>query len=225
MSHMGSQPQDNGPQRPIAVAKRTARRRGVFLLAAVLGLVLSAAGTASASPAWKFNGTELSGSETLLGAATSSSMTVPGATTECAHFLYNMKISNSGGKGKGEITEVPLFECTTDTTCSVKSIEAEKLPWHTHLSTIGGKNYLIVEGVSVGIVYSGFFCPVAGVLIKVEGSAGGLVENSTETATFDPSTFFATGTSLWVGWQPVEWNGVFPTEAFESHREQTLEVA
>jgi hypothetical protein len=222
---MGNQPQGSGSERPIVGGRRTGRRRIVFLLAAVVALVLGIAGTASASPAWKFNGTELSGSETILGAATSSSMTVPGATTECAHFLYNMKISNSSGKGKGEITEVPLFECTTDTTCAVSSIEAEKLPWHTHLSTIGGKNYLIVEGVSVGIVYSGFFCPVAGALIKVEGSAGGLVENSTETATFDPATFWATGTSLWVGFQPVEWNGVFPTEAFEAHREQSIEVA
>jgi hypothetical protein len=30
---------------------------------------------------------------------------------------------------------------------------------------------------------------------------------------------------LWVGFTWVEWNGVFPTEAFEVHREQKLEVA
>lgn len=199
-------------------------RRGVLLLLAVVALVLGLAASASASPAWKFNGTELSGSETILGAATSSSMTVPGATTTCEHFLYNMKISNSSGKGKGEITELPLFECSTNTTCSVQSVAAEKLPWPTHLETVGGKNYLIVEKVDVGIEYSGWFCPVAGILFHIEGDAGGLVENSTETATFDKATFEATGTSLWVGFVEIEWNGVFPTEAFQSHREQKIEV-
>ena len=105
-------------------------RKGILLLVAVMALTLGAAATASASPAWKFNGSELSSSETLVGAATSSSMTIPGVTTECKHFLYNMKISDSGGKGKGEITELPLFECTTKTAgCTVASIEAKKLPW------------------------------------------------------------------------------------------------
>lgn len=197
----------------------------MLLLALVAALVLGVAASASASPAWLFNGSELSGSETIVGAATSSSMTVPGATTTCQHFLYNMKISNSGGKGKGEITELPLFECSTNTTCSVSSVEAEHLPWPTHLTTVGGKNYLIVEKVDVGIVYSGWLCPVAGILFKIEGDAGGVVENSTETATFDPTTFSATGTSLWVGWVEIEWNGVFPTEAFGADREQKIEVS
>ncbi|HUN77382.1 MAG TPA: hypothetical protein VMU32_00510 [Solirubrobacteraceae bacterium] len=216
-----------GPRQLEAGQHSTARRTGrraIFLLAIAAALVLGAAATASASPAWKFNSTELTGSETILGAATSSSMTVPGATTTCEHFLYNMKISNSGGKGKGEITELPLFECSTNTTCSVSSVEAEHLPWPTHLTTVGGKNYLIVEKVDVGIVYSGWFCPVSGILFKIEGDAGGEVNNSTETATFDPTTFSATGTSLWVGWVQIEWNGVFPTEAFQAHREQKIEV-
>ncbi|HVR05225.1 MAG TPA: hypothetical protein VMS02_04235, partial [Solirubrobacteraceae bacterium] len=130
-------------------AARGTGRRAIFVLVVVAALMLGTAASASASPAWLFNGTELSGSETILGAATSSSMTVPGATTTCEHFLYNMKISNSGGKGKGEITELPLFECSTNTTCSVQSVEAEHLPWPTHLSTVGGKNYLIVEKVDV----------------------------------------------------------------------------
>src|ERR1700685_3122200 len=88
--------------------------RIIVLLASLAALVLSVtAATASASPAWDFNGTELTGKETIVGAAISSSLTIPGVTTECKHFLYNMKISNTAGKGKGEITELPLFECTT----------------------------------------------------------------------------------------------------------------
>ena len=88
-------------------------RKSILLLASVAVLIVSAtaAATASASPAWKFNGTELTGKETIVGAAISSSLTIPGVTTECKHFLYNMKISNTGGKGIGEITELPLFEC------------------------------------------------------------------------------------------------------------------
>jgi hypothetical protein len=201
-------------------------RKGILLLVSVLMLALGVTASANASPAWKFNSTELSGSETLIGAATSSSMTIPGVTTECKHFLYNMKISNSGGKGKGEITELPLFECTTQTAgCTVASIEAKKLPWPTHLASLWGNNYLIVENVDVEVVYGGGSCAYAGIPITVLGSAGGIVENSTETATFSNSTIVATGTGLWVGFAWVEWNGVFPTEAFQTHREQALSVS
>jgi hypothetical protein len=202
-------------------------RKGILLLASVMALACSAAATAtaSASPAWKFNGSELTGSETVLGAAVNSSMTIPGVTTECKHFLYNMKISNSGAKGKGEITELPLFECSTQTEfCTVSSIEAKKLPWPTHLTTIGGKNYLIVEKIEVSVLYGGAFCVYAGIPMTVSGSAGGLVDNSTETATFNNASAIATGSGLWVGFTWVEWNGVFPTEAFGAHREQKIEV-
>jgi hypothetical protein len=200
-------------------------RRGILLLISIMAFALGATATASASPAWKFNGTELSGSETILGAATSSSMTIPGVTTECKHFLYNMNISNSGGKGKGEITELPLFECTTSTSgCTVSSIEAKKLPWSTHLESLWGNNYLIVEGIDVEVVYGGSLCVYAGIPITVSGSAGGIVENSTETATFNNGTILATGTGLWSGISWVEWNGVFPTEAFAAHRLQSISV-
>lgn len=201
-------------------------RKGVLLLAAVAALVLGAAASASASPAWKFNGTELGTTETLVGAATSSSMTIPGVTTECAHFLYNMKIWDTGGKGKGEVTELPLFECTTKTAgCTVASIEAKKLPWPTHLTSLWGNNYLIIENVDVEVVYGGSFCAYAGIPITVSGSAGGILNNETESATFNNETMIATGTGLWVGFTWVEWNGYFPSEAFQSHREQSLSVS
>jgi hypothetical protein len=203
-------------------------RKSILPLALVAALAVSAlaAASASASPVWKFNGSELTGNETVVGAAISSSLMIPGVTTECKHFLYNMKISNSAGKGKGEITELPLFECTTATkTCTVETIEAKKLPWPTHLTTVGGKNYIVVEGVEVWITYGGELCAFAESPVVVKGTAGGVIENSTQTAEFNKTTFTATGTSLKVGGNSVEWNGLFPTEGFEAHREQAIEVA
>jgi len=203
---------------------RTRKKMAVLAIAAVMLASLAASAAASAAPVWKFNGTELTGKETVVGAAISSSLTIPGATTVCEHFLYNMKISNSAGKGTGEITELPLYECkTTEPTCTVKSIAAEKLPWPDHLATFGGKEYLVVEKAYVGITYAGELCAVAGEKVRVSGSAGGLINNTEGTATFSKASFEATGTALKVGSTVVEWNGVFPTEAFETHREQLLE--
>jgi hypothetical protein len=199
------------------------RRIAVMSVLVVVALAsASMAAVAGAVPVWKFNGTELVGNETVVGAALSSKLTVPGATTECAHFLYNMKIKNSAG-GKGEITELPLFECTASGSCTVESIGAEKLPWPTHLETIAGKDYLVVEGVKVGIKYAGALCALSGTLTIVKGTAGGLIENATQTATFNKASFEATKTALKVGSSTVEWTGVFPTEGFETHREQLLE--
>jgi hypothetical protein len=197
-------------------------QRSIFLLACVAALVLGATTTASAAPVWKFNTTELTTSETVVGAAISSDMTIPGATTTCTHFLYNMKISNKESKGKGEITELPLFECSTNTVCTVNAIEAEKLPWPTHLTTIGSNDYIVIEGVKVGIEYGGKTCAIAGFVV-VKGTAGGIIENTTEKATFNKPTFTTTGTSLKDGATNVEWNGEFPTEGFEKHREEHLE--
>jgi hypothetical protein len=194
----------------------------VLALAAVMAMSSIASAAAGAAPIWKFNGSELSGNETIVGAAISSSLTIPGATTTCAHFLYNMKIKNVSGAGKGEITEVPLYECTAGAVCTVKAIEAEKLPWLDHLVTVAGKDYLFIEGIQVTITYSGEKCAIAG-KTRVTGTAGGLVENTTQTATFNKTTFEATGAALKVASSTVEWNGVFPTEGFEAHREQLLE--
>jgi hypothetical protein len=203
---------------------RLGKAIALFLCASALALGFAA--SASASPAWKFNGTELTGTETLVGAATSSSMTIPGVTTECKHFLYNMKVSNSSGKGKGELTELPLFECTTGTSgCTVNSIEAKKLPWPTHLANIWGTNYLIIENVNVEVEYGGSSCAYAGIPMTVYGSAGGEIDNANETAIFNNSTIVASGTGLWVGFTWVEWNGTFYTEPFEGHREQSVSVS
>lgn len=188
-----------------------------------LGSVFAA--SASAAPQWNFSGEPLSGEEDILGAAVSSSMTIPGMTTTCEHFLYNMQIENSGGSGEGEIDELPLFECHTNTAaCTVDAIEAQSLPWPTHLMTVSEQPYLFVEGVEVGILYGGEECALGEVEIPVQGTAGGLIDNETESATFNASTFSATGAQLSVGSTPIEWNGVFPTEAFEWHREESISV-
>jgi hypothetical protein len=204
------------------------KSRGVFGRVALGALVIGAvfAGSAGASPVWKFNGAELTGSEAVVGAAIESSMTIPGLTTKCENFLYKVKISNSAGVGKGEVTEVPLFNCTTNSTaCTVKAIAAEKLPWATHLATFSTSNYIVIEGVKVAIVYDGEECVLYETLVNVTGSAGGLIDNGTETATFNATTLSASKTELKAVGQKIEWNGVFPTEAFEWHREQALSVS
>lgn len=204
------------------------RRRAARALPLVaVALILSAifAGSATASPVWKFNGEELKGTETILGGAEKSGMTLWGLTTTCDNFLYKVEISNSAGTGKGNITELPLFNCYTNTTCTVAAIEANSFPWSSELKTVSGSNYLVVKNVNVWILYGGFFCPVWGVWAHVTGSAGGLIDNTTETATFSPSSFEATGTNLEILGESVEWNGTFPTEAFGWHREQAISVS
>lgn len=197
------------------------------LVAAVLAMLAlgSAAADAGAAPAWKFDGTSLTGTEDILGAATSSSMTIPGLTTTCEHFLYNMRIENNAGTGEGEITELPLFECHTSSPyCTVEAISAEELPWPTHLTTVAGNPYLFIEGIYVTILYGGEFCALGETEVPVIGTAGGSISNETESATFNASTFSATGAKLKVGGTSIEWNGVFPTEGFEWHREDSISV-
>lgn len=204
------------------------RKATRILRGTLAALVLSAvfAGSAGAAPVWKFNSSELTGKETIVGAAVESSMTIPGLTTKCENFLYKLSISNSAGTGTGEVTELPLYNCTTDSTaCSVGSIGAEKLPWPSKLTTASSKNYIVIEAVKVGILYSGAECALDGVLASVKGTAGGLVDNTTETATFDSASFSATKTELKALGSAIVWKGVFPTEAFEWHREQALTVS
>jgi len=195
-------------------------------LAALAVLCALFATSASAAPAWKFESKSLEGTEVILGGALESSMTIPGLTTKCENFLYKLTIKNEAGTGKGEVTEVPLYNCTTDSpVCTVDKIGAEKLPWPSKLTTVSTTPYIIIEGVKVGIDYGGVECAVGETLVTVTGTAGGLVDNVTETATFNSSSFTATGTSLKALSSKIQWNGVFPTEAFQWHREQALSVS
>lgn len=199
------------------------------LLGAALAAMLASAvlaGSAGAAPVWKFEGKELTGTETIVGAAEDSTMTLPGLVTDCENFLYKVKISNSLGTGKGEVTELPLYDCGTNSeACTVESITAEKLPWATKLTTVSTSHYIIIEGVRVGIYYGGEECVLSEVLATVTGTAGGIIDNVTESATFNATTFKSTGTKLSALGSSVEWKGFFPTEAFEWNREKALTVS
>jgi len=191
-------------------------------------LVVSAAfaGSAGAAPAWNFEGKALEGSEVIVGAAYESSMTIPGLTTKCENFLYKLSIKNESGTGKGELTEMPLYNCTTDSAaCTVKTIGAETMPWPAHLTKVSTSNYIVIEKAKVGIVYAGEECAVKGLLVRVTGTAGGLLDNVAETATFNEASFKATATELRALSSAIIWSGVFPTEAFQWHRTQALTVS
>lgn len=197
---------------------------GALAALAVLCAVLAT--SASAAPAWKFESKSLEGSEVILGGAIESSMTVPGLTTKCEDFLYKLTIENAGGTGKGSLTEMPLYNCTTNSkACTVGTIGAEKLPWASHLTTVGTTPYIIIEGVKVAIFYEGEECVLDEVLVTVTGSAGGSIDNTKETATFNSSTLSASKTELKALGQKIEWNGVFPTEGFQWHREQAISAS
>lgn len=200
----------------------------VFLRATLAALVISAvfAGSAGASPIWKFEAKELTGTETIMGGAFESSMTIPGLTTKCENFLYKVKISNSAGTGKGEVTEVPLYNCSTNSSaCTVTSIGAEALPWPSHLMTVSPNNYIFIEAIKVAILYGGAECALNETLVTVKGTAGGRIDNATETATFDAASFSATKAVLKALGSAIEWKGVFPTEAFEWHRNEAISVS
>jgi hypothetical protein len=204
------------------------KARYAFVLAALVASLAGAAFAASAgaAPAWNFNKVALSGSEVLVGGAEKSGLTVPGLTTTCDNFLYEISISNSGGTGQGSLTELPLFNCYTNSQfCTVKSIKAETLPWASHLTNVESKPYIIIEGVKVGILYAGEECVLGETLVTVKGTAGGSISNETESATFNSTTFKATGTELKASGTKSEWFGFFPNEGFQWHREQAISVS
>lgn len=202
--------------------KTTSILRGV-LAALMLSAVF--AGSANAAPQWKFESKTLEGTEAIVGGAEDSYLTVPGMTTDCENFLYNLDIKNSGGTGEGDVEELPLFECGTDAdACTVDGIEALGFPWDSKLTAVSTSNYIVIEDILVEVLYGGEECILNEWIVPVEGSAGGLVNNTTESATFNSSSFSATKTKLEAFGEGVEWNGFFPTEAFEWHRNEALTV-
>lgn len=202
----------------------------VAMVAALAVLCAAFATSAAATPTWQFKGKALEGTESILGGAYESSMTVPGLTTECENFLYKLKIANKSGAGTGELNEMPLFECSVnpeeeEVACTVGSIGAENMPWPSHLATFSGKNYVVIEKVDVGIVYAGEECVLNEILVSVTGSAGGVIDNTKETAEFNATTLSQSKTSLEAFGNEIDWIGLFPTEAFEWHREEALTVS
>jgi hypothetical protein len=203
--------------------------RSVVLLVSLASIALSAVGAAAASarPLWRFSGNELVGEEKVKGVAIDGSLTVPGVTTTCERTAITMKISNVGGVGKGEVTKLGLSKCHTPegSPCTVESIAAEALPWPVHAVTIGTEDYVIVEGMRIGITYGGALCAISGAPIVVQGTAGGLYENATSTLTFNDTYFKATGASLKVGATAIDWDAVFPLQATGVHSAEPLELS
>lgn len=190
---------------------------------AVLALSVLGAASASASPAWLFEGAKLEGAETVAGDAVLGSFTFPGLTTTCKKTHYEMVISNNLGTGKASVNSLAFTTCATSSSfCTVEAMEAEALPWAGKLMVgKGGGNYLVVEGVKISILYGGALCALGETWVTIKGSAGALYENPTETFTFSPASFAATGTKLSAN---VEWNAAFTTEATEFHAGEALTV-
>ena len=195
-------------------------------LLAALALSAVFAGSALAGPTWKFGGKTLEGKETIIGAAEKSGLTITGLTTTCNNFLYEITIENKSGTGTGSVTDLPLYECSTDSPyCTVEAITPEVFPWSANLKTVGANNYIVVSGVHVSIVYGNPLCVLYETEVEVTGSAGGLITNATESATFSDSSFTETGTKLSAFGNKVKWNGFFPAEAFTWHRQEALSVS
>lgn len=206
------------------------RSRKTILLSAVLAVIALSAATSSAAsasvPQWGFGGTPLSESEseTVVGAALASSLKIESTATTCQHFLYSLEVYNLFSEGYASLNELPLFECTTTAPgCTVSSMEAENLPWFSYIEDYGGKPYIVIYDIEVKIDYSGASCALKGEKL-LTGDAGGAIDNSNSTATFDKETFTATGTGMEVAGKSVEWTGEFTMEAFKSHRLQPVEA-
>lgn len=136
-----------------------------------------------------------------------------------------MTIWNSPSGGEGSVTGFSFTNCTTDSdSCSVEIIEAAGLPWPAHLGKVTSSNYIVIKGIQFEVVYAGDECVLNELLVEFMGNAGGLIDNSTETVTFSPSTFGATGTKLLALGVGVELNGVFAMAATGAHSGQSLAV-
>ncbi len=198
----------------------------IFLSCTLAALALSVglSSSAAASPAWKFEGSQLSGSETIVGGAAEGSLSIPSLLTTC-DFPYAMTISNLAGTATGLVTELPIVNCSTESkACTVETIGPESLPWPVRGTTVTSKNYVVVEGIKIALVYEGAACALAETLITIKGTAGGLFDNKTHTFAFSPASFTATGTKLTAFGSAVQWNGTFTTEATGAHSGQPLEL-
>jgi hypothetical protein len=197
----------------IIPVKKRKRLLLVPVAAAAIALIAFTvtAATASTTPKWYVGGNELTVNESYGGVSEPSSMSAAGVTTKCEHSYYVATIFNSGGLGKGELTSLPLYECSANAGCTLSKLEPKKLPWPMHTVFEGTKPYLVIEGVTLEAVYSGFFCVLSGTH-EVTGSVGGLLENSTQKVVFNSSSASATGASLKTGFLSVEFNGSFTAE-------------
>lgn len=197
----------------------------VFLGCMIATLAASAAlaSAASASPEWKYGGTALTGSETITGSATASTLALPGLTTTC-DFAYSATISNNGGTAEGSVTSMTINNCSTDGVCTVVSATAESLPL-IHSKTVSGSNYVTLDGVKIGILYGNPLCVLDETTLVFKGSAGALFNNASSTFTFSLANSEATGSKLTAFGTTVKWDGVFSTSSTGTHKGQALTLS
>jgi hypothetical protein len=192
---------------------------------AALTATAAMAASASASPVWRFNGTELSGSETVVAETSASTLTVPGLATTCKASI-GMTISNSGGKGAASVESMSLTGCATNGVCTVKSATASGLPWTGSTQVVGGSSYLVVGGFSNKILYGGALCAIEGLTINYRGSIGGLFDNSSSKLIFNEASATATGSSLKsIGETKTGYDAEYGVKATGAHAGQTLTLS
>jgi hypothetical protein len=202
--------------------KRPVARVVLLLTLAALASSAVLVSSAVASPAWKFEGKSLEGNETIVGSASEGDLLMFGIVITC-DFPYAMTIFNSAGTAKGSLNELPIVNCsTTSKDCAVEAIGPESLPWAVRGTTVSSKNYVGIEGVKIDLVFEGAICPLAEIVVTVKGIACGLFDSATHTFTFSSANFKAAGCKLAALGSPVEWNGVFSTEATGAHSGQDL---
>jgi hypothetical protein len=175
------------------------RKRAIWVAAmsVIAAFALSAvmASAAGAAPAWKVNGTELSGSETVVATSTTSKVTVATLETTC-NATIAMTISNSGGTAASSVESMTLSGCTTNApACPVTATEAPNTPWSGAGLSAGGNPYLKISGFDNRITYGGS-CAISGIKFRYIGSIGGLFDNANTTLTFDEASATATGSSI-----------------------------
>jgi len=198
----------------------------IFVLALFSALALSAAvaASASATPAWKFEGKALEGTEQVAGAAAESTLTAFGLTTTC-NLSYLMTISNSAGTATGSVVEMNFGGCVVDDpACTVEAAAAEALPWSVTGKSVSSVPYAVFKGIKFQVVYAGGSCALEGVEVTFTGSAGGRYDNSVGTFVFSPANFFATGTQVKALGSSVVWEALLTTEALEAHQGQILHL-
>jgi len=201
-----------------------------FLLLLALAVLLSAtwASGASAAPAWKFGGVELSEPEAIAGGSTNSALSIPGITTSCKRFPYDMTVFNEASTARGEITEAAPDECSTNTTCEIESLTAEGFPWKLHGVTLKVEsklvNYVVIEGIRISVLYVGDECALDEILVTYTGSAAGKYDSTTGTFTLSAVNSNAAGAQMKALGSSAQFTGVFSTEALGLHSGEVLEL-
>jgi hypothetical protein len=180
---------------------------------------------ASAKPVWRFGGTELSGSETVVAETAASTLTLPGLATTCKASIA-MTISNSGGKGTASVESMSLSGCGTNGVCTVESATAPGTPWSGSTQVVGESSYLVVQGFSNKILYGGELCAIEGWTINYRGSVGGLFDNSSSKLIFNEASAAATGSSLKsIGETKTGYDAEYSVKATGTHAGQTLTLS